>query len=111
MAFLANPTAKMLDAVMINSGLEGFFEPHLTTDNVKAFKPASAAYQMGLDAFKLARQEIAFAAFAGWDVAGAKWFGYPTFWVNRMNAPAEELGVTPDGAGSGMADLMKFVLG
>ena len=51
------------------------------------------------------------AAFAGWDVAGAKWFGYPTFWVNRSNAAVEQLGVVPDGVGSGMADLVKFVLG
>ena len=111
MAFLANLTEKMLDAVVKNSGLEGFFEPHLSTDKVQAFKPASAAYQMGIDAFKLAREEIAFAAFAGWDAAGAKWFGYPTFWVNRMNSPSEELGVTPDGTDTGMADLVKFVLG
>jgi 2-haloacid dehalogenase len=111
MAFLANLTEKMLDAVVKNSGLEGFFEPHLSTDKVQAFKPASAAYQMGIDAFKLAREEIAFAAFAGWDAAGAKWFGYPTFWVNRMNSPSEELGVTPDGTDTGMVDLVKFVLG
>jgi 2-haloacid dehalogenase len=111
MAFLANPTEKMLDAVVKNSNLEGFFEPHLSTDKVNAFKPASAAYQMGPDAFKLAKEEIAFAAFAGWDAAGAKWFGYPTFWVNRMKAVPEELGVMPDGVGSGMADLVKFVLG
>jgi 2-haloacid dehalogenase len=111
MAFLANPTAKMLDAVVKNSGLEGFFEPHLSTDKVQAFKPAAAAYQMGPDAFKLPKQEIAFAAFAGWDAAGAKWFGYPTFWVNRANAPVEELGVAPDGTGAGMVDLVKFVLG
>jgi 2-haloacid dehalogenase len=111
MAFLTNLTPAMLDAVVKNSGLEGFFEPHLSTDRVKAFKPDPRAYQMGPDAFKLARQEIAFAAFAGWDAAGAKWFGYPTFWVNRSNAPSEELGVVPDGVGSGMADLVKFVLG
>jgi 2-haloacid dehalogenase len=111
MAFLANLTAPMLDAVVKNSGLEGFFEPHLSTDKVKAFKPASSAYQMGPDAFKLKKEEIAFAAFAGWDAAGAKWFGYPTFWVNRSNARSEELGVMPDGVGSDMADLVKFVLG
>jgi len=111
MAFLANPTARMLDAVVANSALEGFFEPHLSTDKVQAFKPASVAYQMGPEAFKLPKEEIAFAAFAGWDAAGAKWFGYPTFWVNRANAPLEELGVTPDGTGAGMADLVKFVLG
>jgi 2-haloacid dehalogenase len=111
MAFLANLTEKMLDAVVRNSGLEGFFEPHLSTDKVQVFKPAPAAYQMGIDAFKLPKAEIAFAAFAGWDAAGAKWFGYPTFWVNRMNAPVEQLGVTPDGTGAGMAELVKFVLG
>jgi len=66
---------------------------------------------MGIDAFKLAKEEILFAAFAGWDAAGAKWFGYPTFWVNRMNAPVEELDAAPDGIGSGMADLVKFVRG
>src|SRR5579872_1065083 len=111
MAFLANLTAPMMDAVMKNSGLEGFFEPHLSTDKVRAFKPAPIAYQMGVDAFQLRKEEIVFAAFAGWDASGAKWFGYPTFWVNRMNAPVEELGVTPDGVGSGMAELVKFVMG
>ena len=111
MAFLANLTAPMLDAVTKNSALEGFFEPHLSTDRVQVFKPAPAAYQMGVDAFKLAKEEIVFAAFAGWDAAGAKWFGYPTFWVNRANARSEELDAKPDGAGTGMADLVRFVLG
>ena len=111
MTFLANLTETMLDAVVKNSSLEGFFEPHLSTDRVEAFKPDRRAYQMGPDAFKLRKDEIAFAAFAGWDATGAKWFGYPTFWVNRANAPVEELGVMPDGIGSGMADLVKFVLG
>ena len=111
MAFLSNLTGAMMDAAVKNSALEGFFEPHLSTDRVKAFKPDPRAYQMGLDAFGLKKQEIAFAAFAGWDAAGAKWFGYPTFWVNRLNTPVEELGVAPDGMGSGLGDLVKFVLG
>jgi 2-haloacid dehalogenase len=111
MAFLANLTETMLDVVVKNSGLEGFFEPHLSTDRVEAFKPDPRAYQMGPDALKLPKEQIVFAAFAGWDAAGAKWFGYPTFWVNRSNAAVEELGVVPDGVGSGMADLVKFVLG
>ena len=110
MAFLSNLTETMLDAAVKNSALEGFFEPHLSTDRVKAFKPASTAYQMGLDAFKLEKAEIVFAAFAGWDVSVSKWFGYPTFWVNRLNAPVEELGVAPDGVGSGLSDLVEFVL-
>jgi len=109
MAFLSNLTAPMLDAVVKNSALEGLFEAHLSTDKVQAFKPDARAYQMGLDAFGLRKEEIMFAAFAGWDVAGAKWFGYPTFWVNRAHATVEELGVVPDGVGSGLSDLADFV--
>jgi len=109
MAFLSNLTDAMLDAAVKNSGLEGFFEGHLSTDKVRAFKPDPRAYQMGVDAFKLKKEEIAFAAFAGWDAAGARWFGYPTFWVNRPNAPADELDVVPDGVGSGLSDLVRFV--
>jgi len=109
MAFLSNLTDAMLDAVVKNSGLEGLLEDHLSTDKVRAFKPDPRAYQIGVDAFRLNKEEIAFAAFAGWDAAGARWFGYPTFWVNRLNAPVEELGVVPDGIGSDLGDLVKFV--
>jgi 2-haloacid dehalogenase len=110
MAFLSNFTNAMLDAAVKNSGLKGIFESHLSTDRVRAFKPDPRAYQMGVDAFGLRKEEIAFAAFGGWDAAGAKWFGYPTFWVNRLNLSVEELGVAPDGIGSGLGDLVKFVL-
>ncbi len=53
--------------------------------------------------------EILFVAFAGWDVAGAGWFGYPTFWNNRQNATAEELNVRADATGATLADLLNFL--
>jgi 2-haloacid dehalogenase len=111
MAFLANPPNKMFDAVVRNSGLEGLLEEHLSTDRVQAYKPDPRAYQMGLDAFRLTREEIAFAASASWDASGAKAFGYRSFWVNRTNLPVEALGAAPDAIGNGMADLVKFVTG
>lgn len=110
LAFLSNFTAAMLDSATRNSGLEALFEPPLTTDKVRAFKPDPRAYQMGVDSFGVAREAIVFAAFGGWDAAGAKRFGYPTFWVNRLNLPVEELGVSPDGIGSNLQDLAKFVI-
>jgi 2-haloacid dehalogenase len=108
-AFLSNMTTQMLEAGIHNSGLEGLFDHVLSTDRVKAYKPDPRAYQMGLDAFRLKRSEVVFAAFAGWDAAGAKAFGYPTFWVNRQNQPSEELGAAPDGEGSSLKDLAEFV--
>lgn len=109
LGFLSNFTREMLEANVKNSGLGGYFEQLLSTDRAKAFKPDPRAYQLGIDAFKLKREEIVFAAFAGWDAAGAKAFGYPTFWVNRQNAVAEELDAPPDATGD-MGDLVKFVL-
>ncbi len=111
MAFLANPTRRMLQAPIENSALDGLLEEPLSTDRVQAYKPDPRAYQMGLDAFGLAREEIVFAASASWDAAGAKAFGYPSFWVNRTNLPIEALGAAPDAIGAGMADLAKFVIG
>ncbi len=109
LAFLSNMTTKMLDAGIKNAGLDGVFEHVLSTDQIRAYKPDPRAYQMAIDAFKLKREEIIFAAFAGWDAAGAKWFGYPTFWVNRLNLPVEELGVAPDAMGRDLTDLISFV--
>jgi 2-haloacid dehalogenase len=59
---------------------------------------------MGLHA-----REILFVAFAGRDVAGAAWFGHPTFWNNRQNAPAEELNVRADATGTTLTELVSFL--
>ena len=59
---------------------------------------------MAIEAFGLARADIVFAAFGGWDAAGAKSFGYGTFWCNRLKLPTEQLDLLPDAAGDDMTD-------
>jgi 2-haloacid dehalogenase len=108
MAFLSNFTAAMLDANLSAAKLNSYFEDHLTTDRVHAYKPSPLAYKMGPDAFRLKREEIAFAAFGAWDASGAKWFGYPTVWVNRANVPLEELGAHPDVITPDLSGLLNF---
>jgi hypothetical protein len=60
----------MLDQAVKNSGLEGIFDDHLSTDQVRMFKPDPQAYRMAMSAFGLRKEEIAFAAFwrlgCGW---------------------------------------------
>jgi len=109
LAFLSNATPEILDAGIKNSGLEGVFEQVISTDRIKAYKPEPRAYQMAIDVLKLKREEILFVPFAGWDAAGAKSFGYTTFWVNRLNLPLEKLGAEPDAAGHNLNDLVAFV--
>jgi 2-haloacid dehalogenase len=101
----------MLTSAVHSCGLQGLFEPHLSTDRVRVFKPDPRAYHMAVDALNLRRGEIVFGAFAGWDAAGAKAFGYPTFWVDRTKQPFEELAFPPDAIGHDLDELATFVIG
>ena len=109
LAPLSNLTPAILDANIKSSGLEGIFDRVISTDRIKTYKPDPRAYQLGIDTYKLKREEILFIPFAGWDAAGAKSFGYPTFWVNRLGLPAEKLGVTADAMGKTLTDMVDFV--
>ena len=111
LGFISNLTQPMLEAATKNAGLDGYFEQFLSTDRVRAYKPDPRAYAMGQDGFGLKREEIVFAAFGGWDAAGAKSFGYRTFWCNRLGQPVEGLEADPDGIGATVGDLARFVLG
>jgi 2-haloacid dehalogenase len=106
LAFLSNATPRILEAGIANAGLRGLFDHVISTDRIRSFKPDPRAYQLGVDVLGVRKDEILFVAFAGWDAAGAKWFGYPTFWNNRQNAAADRLGTVPDGVGA-LADLAR----
>jgi len=95
LAFLSNLGERTLRADMERNGLDAIFDHVLSTDRVRAFKPSPKAYAMALDAFGLPQSRIGFAAFGGWDAAGAAWFGYRTAWVNRLGVPFENLGPGP----------------
>ena len=87
-----NLTPQMLQANIKSAGLTGIFEEVISTDQARTFKPDPRAYQLGIESLGLQRDQVLFAAFAGWDAAATRLFGYPTFWVNRLKLPAEELG-------------------
>jgi 2-haloacid dehalogenase len=109
LALLSNFTPLMLEAVAKSSMLDRSFEHLLSTDVVRTFKPDPRAYQLAIDAFKLDREHIAFVAYSGWDAAGARTFGFLTFWANRQNLPSEELGVAPDASGATLEGLPQFL--
>jgi len=109
LAFLSNMTDRLLEAGIKNAGLQNVFNEVLSTDRIRSYKPDPRAYQMGVDALKLPREEILFVSFAGWDASGAKSFGYPVFWLNRLGLPPEELGLPPDGSGRDFTDLVRYI--
>lgn len=108
LAFLSNLSETMLDKNMLHAGIADYFERPLSTDRVQRFKPAPEAYAMALSAFGLRRDQIGFAAFGGWDAAGATWFGYRTAWINRLNVTAEDLSASPAIVASGIDGVLQL---
>jgi 2-haloacid dehalogenase len=109
LAILSNGNQDMLAAAVGNARMEDLFSHVISVDTVKKFKTAPEAYQLGTDLLGAAARDIVFVSSNGWDICGASWFGYRTFWVNRADAPMEELGVTPHGQGRLLSDLPSFI--
>jgi 2-haloacid dehalogenase len=106
---LSNGTASMLDAAIESAGMRGLFAHVLTVDSVHRYKTDAAAYSLGTGAVGAPANEIAFVSSNCWDAIGATWFGYRTFWVNRGNAPMDQLDVFPEGIGTSLNDLPQFL--
>ncbi len=109
LAPLSNYTPEMLAELLDHAGVSRSFEAQISTHRARTFKPDPRAYALGPAVLGLAREEIVFAAFGGWDAAGAKWFGFPTFWVNRLGLPGETLAPGPDASGPSLNELDQFV--
>jgi 2-haloacid dehalogenase len=109
LAILSNGNLEMLEPVIQAAGMNGVFSHVLSADSVKKFKTAFEVYRLGTSTMGVAAEDCLFVSSNGWDICGAAWFGYQTFWVNRAAAPLEMLGVTPNGEGRSLTDLLQFV--
>ena len=108
---IANFSDRMLRDNAERAGIVDVFDELLSTEVNGTYKPDPRAYALGMQRLGLKKEEVAFAAFGGWDAYGAKSFGYPTYWVNRFNLPAEKLGIEADATSNDIAGLLQFVLG
>ena len=95
-AVLSNGAPKMLEAAVASSGLARHLEHIISVDAVQTYKPSPRVYALGPERIGVPAAELLFVSSNGWDVAGAKAFGYQVAWCNRTSAPEEELGLRPD---------------
>jgi 2-haloacid dehalogenase len=95
-AVLSNGSPSMLAAAVRSSGLATSLEHVISVDRVQTYKPSPLVYALGPEVLGVAAGELLFVSSNGWDVAGAKAFGYQVAWCNRTGAPQEELGVGAD---------------
>ena len=105
---LSNGDPDMLDVTLRSAGLTDLIDPILSVHATRRYKTDPAAYALGTEALGLPASEILFVSSNCWDAIGAAWHGYTTLWVNRANAPMEQLGITPTRVGSSLRDVLEF---
>jgi len=93
---LSNGTLEMLRPLVAQSPLAPHLEDILSVDAADTYKPAPAVYRLATERLRLPPEAIAFVSANGWDAAGAKAFGFTTFWINRQGVPIERHAPEPD---------------
>jgi 2-haloacid dehalogenase len=124
LAILSNGSTAMLSALVKNSGLDRFLDATISVDGAGKFKPHPDCYALVEKTLGVKKHEVAFVSSNGFDVAGAKHFGFKVVWIRRGGGPgaavdpvlpaqmyrllrgnAEALGYPPDHTVAGLTDL------
>ena len=96
LVIFSNGSRDMLEPLIEQSGLAQYFDSVISVDDIKQYKPSPASYMQVLNTLDLKREEVLFMSSNGWDISGAKSFGFKTAWINRSGSPVEELNLEPD---------------
>jgi 2-haloacid dehalogenase len=85
----------MLASLVKNSGLDSFLDATISVDGAGKFKPHPDCYALVEKTLGLKKDEVMFVSSNGFDVAGAKHFGFTVVWIRRGGAPAPSGPVLP----------------
>jgi len=105
---LSNGDPEMLGVAVKSAGFADLLAHVLSVHATRRYKTDPAAYALGPQAFGLEAGQILFVSSNGWDALGASWYGYPTLWVNRAGAPAEQLDPAPTRTGTSLRAVLDF---
>jgi 2-haloacid dehalogenase len=106
---LSNGTRAMLDPLVAASPLARHVDGILSVDAAGIYKPSPRVYQLAVDALGLPAADIGFVSSNAWDAAGAKVFGFTTFWINRYGLPVERHAPEPDYVVGSLASIASIV--
>ena len=95
-AIFSNGNPEMLRPLVHNGGLAPVLDDIISVEPVQVFKPSQRAYRYAEQQLGVPAEQVLFVSSNGFDVAGAKTFGFQVAWIQRGSGQLEELGVTPD---------------
>jgi len=105
---LSNGTRAMLDPLVDASGLAPLLDAVVSVDEADVYKPSPHVYRLAADRLGVPAARIGFVSANGWDAAGARAFGFVTFWINRDGAPVERHAPEPHHRVATLADVAKL---
>lgn len=96
-AILSNGSPAMLQALVGNSPLAPFIEDTISVDPKRCFKPDPRAYELVEERLGVKPGEVMFVSSNGFDIAGAKRFGFNVARISRV--PQADLAAELAGSG------------
>ena len=111
LGILTNGNRDMIEVSVRSSGMTGLFDQLLSSEAVETFKTMDAIYALAPEAFGCRAREILFVSSNCWDAIGSRWYGYTSFWINRVGLPLEQLDTEPDHTGRLLTDVLAVARG
>ena len=125
LAILSNGSTAMLSSLVRNSGLDIYLDATISVDGARKFKPHPHCYALVEKVLGFKNDDVMFVSSNGFDVVGAKHFGFKVAWIRRgggasvpagpvlpaqmyrlLRANAETLGYVQDYTVSALTELV-----
>jgi 2-haloacid dehalogenase len=87
-AILSNGSQSMLDALIANADIGDKLDEIISVNAARAFKPHPRCYALVESVLHVAPKNVVYLSSNGFDISGAKRFGFTTVWLNR--APPDD---------------------
>jgi 2-haloacid dehalogenase len=106
LAILSNGSPEMLDLLVEASGVRSLLDEVISVDQAKSYKPDPRCYELAPRTLGVAKHEVLFVSSNGFDVAGAKRFGFHVAWVERGGGA-----MPPSSSDVGPTELFRLLRG
>lgn len=88
LAIFSNGSPAMLQRLTAHAGIDALFEAVISVDELGVYKPDPRGYELVETRLGLARDEILFVSSNGFDIAGAKAYGFTVARIERITGEA-----------------------
>jgi 2-haloacid dehalogenase len=109
LAILSNGTPALLNELVKRNKLDNIFDDLFSIEQVGIYKPDSKVYDIPIQKYRIANNEVAFLSANTWDVSGGGNYGYNSIWVNRNKNIFDNLDYKPNSEIKDLSELLGII--